>query len=137
MTLAIMIGVLTGGGVYLMMQRGMVRIVFGLALFSHAVNLVLLTAGVSAWRSEPLADVNSAEISADPLPQAFVLTAIVITLAVTVFMLSLAVVGRDDDTHDTPDTGDDPPDLTGPPATAGGVDTTSGSDAAPRRRREA
>ena len=123
MTLAIMIGVLTGGGVYLMMQRGMVRVVFGLGLFSHAVNLMLLTTGVSAWRSEPLADVNSPDISADPLPQAFVLTAIVITLAVTVFMLSLAVVGRDDDTHDIPDTGDDPPDVAGPVTTE--IDATA------------
>lgn len=114
MTLAIMIGVLTGGGVYLMMQRGMVRVVFGLGLFSHAVNLLLLTAGVSVWRSEPLADVNSVEVSADPLPQAFVLTAIVITLAVTVFMLSLAVVSRDDDTHQIPATGEDPPAGPGP-----------------------
>lgn len=105
MTLALTIGVLTGGGVYLMMQRGMVRVVFGLALVSHAVNLVLLTSGVSAWRIEPLAGLNGPEISADPLPQAFVLTAIVITFAVTVFMLSLAVVSRDDDTHDTPQTG--------------------------------
>ena len=126
MTLAIMIGVLTGGGVYLMMQRGMVRVIFGLALVSHAVNLMLLTTGVSAWRSEPLADVNSADISADPLPQAFVLTAIVITLAVTVFMLSLAVVGRDDDTHDIPDTGEDPPDAADPAAT--GSDATSGQE---------
>ncbi|MBB1008967.1 Na+/H+ antiporter subunit C, partial [Dietzia sp. SLG510A3-3B2-2] len=45
MTIAIMIGVLTAGGVYLMMQRGMVRVVFGLALISHAVNLTLLSAG--------------------------------------------------------------------------------------------
>ena len=107
MTLALMIGVLTGGGVYLMMQRGMVRVVFGLALISHAVNLILLTAGVSAWRTEPLAGANAADVSADPLPQAFVLTAIVITFAVTVFMLSLAVVSRDDDTHTVPDTGEE------------------------------
>ena len=116
MTLAIMIGILTGGGVYLMMQRGMVRVVFGLGLFSHAVNLMLLTTGVSAWRREPLADVTATDAAADPLPQAFVLTAIVITLAVTVFMLSLAVVGIDDDTHLTPDTGTGPDPAAGAPA---------------------
>lgn len=149
MTLAIMIGVLTGGGVYLMMQRGMVRVIFGLALFSHAVNLMLLTTGVSAWRSEPLADVNSADISADPLPQAFVLTAIVITLAVTVFMLSLAVVGRDDDTHDIPDTGEDPPGGAGLPASeatspaptaaepTAAERTTNGTDATSGQERDA
>lgn len=117
MILAIMIGVLTGGGVYLMMQRGMVRVIFGLGLFSHAVNLMLLTTGVPAWRDEPLAVVNDAATSADPLPQAFVLTAIVITLAVTVFMLSLAVVSRDDDTHQTPGTGESPPDVPDPAST--------------------
>ncbi|HJC59104.1 MAG TPA: cation:proton antiporter subunit C [Candidatus Dietzia intestinigallinarum] len=130
MTLAIMIGVLTGGGVYLMMQRGMVRVVFGLGLFSHAVNLMLLTAGVSAWRREPLADVNAVEVSADPLPQAFVLTAIVITLAVTVFMLSLAVVSRDDDTHRIPDTGQGPPADPGP---AGAEPSAAGHSTARHR----
>jgi multicomponent Na+:H+ antiporter subunit C len=43
---------------------------------------------------------------ADPLPQAFVLTAIVITLAVTVIMLMLAVLGHNDDTHLMPPTGE-------------------------------
>lgn len=107
MILALTIGVLTGGGVYLLLQRGMVRVIFGLGLLSHAVNLLLLASGVTAWRAEPLAHLNEPEASADPLPQAFVLTAIVITFAVTVFMLSLAVVGHDDDTHDTPETGEE------------------------------
>lgn len=107
MILALTIGVLVGGGVYLVVQRGMVRIVFGLALLSHAVNLLLLASGVTAWRAEPLGHVNELGSAADPLPQAFVLTAIVITLAVTVFMLSLAVVGRDDDTHEVPTTGEE------------------------------
>lgn len=107
MILALTIGVLTGGGVYLVIQRGMVRVVFGLALISHAVNLILLTTGVAAWRSEPLTQFADIADAADPLPQAFVLTAIVITLAVTVFMLSLAVLGPDDDTHLVPETGEE------------------------------
>ena len=106
MTIAIMIGVLTAGGAYLMMQRGMVRVVFGLSLISHAVNLTLLSAGVAAWRAEPLEGVNGLDVSADPLPQAFVLTAIVITLAVTIFMLAMAVLGHDDDQYRTPETGE-------------------------------
>ncbi|MDN6303380.1 MAG: NADH-quinone oxidoreductase subunit K, partial [Brachybacterium sp.] len=44
---------------------------------------------------------------ADPLPQAFVLTAIVITMAVTIFMLTLAVIGRDDDMAEHPNTGEE------------------------------
>ncbi len=106
MILPITIGVLVAGGVYLMLQRGMVRIIFGLALVSHAANLLLLTAGVSSFRGEPLADRTAVEVAADPLPQAFVLTAIVIMLAVTIFMLTLAVIGHDDDTKQMPDTGE-------------------------------
>lgn len=107
MILALTIGVLIGGGIYLVLMRGMVRVVFGLALVSHGVNLLLLTTGVSSWRSEPLTQANGVDVAADPLPQAFVLTAIVITLAVTVFMLALAVLGPDDDTHLVPDTGEE------------------------------
>lgn len=106
MILALTIGVLTAGGIYLLMQRGMVRIVFGMALLSHAANLILLATGVTHWRAEPLMNHTDAEAAADPLPQAFVLTAIVITLAVTVYMLALAVIGGDDDTSGIPDTGE-------------------------------
>lgn len=104
--LPITIGVLVTGGVFLMMQRGMIRVIFGLALLSHAANLMLLTTGVSRWRGEPLADRMDLATAADPLPQAFVLTAIVITLAVTVYMLTLAVIGHNDDTKRMPATGE-------------------------------
>lgn len=107
MILALMIGVLTAGGVYLMMQRSMVRGVFGLTLISHAANFILLSAGVGAWRGEPLAGRGGLDDAADPLPQAFVLTAIVITLAVTIFMLALAVLGHDDDQKRNPETGEE------------------------------
>ena len=107
MILALTIGVLTTGGVYLMMQRSMVRGVFGLTLLSHAANFILLSAGVGAWRGEPLAGRGSLAEAADPLPQAFVLTAIVITLAVTIFMLALAVLGHDDDQKRNPETGEE------------------------------
>lgn len=70
MILAITIGVLTAGGVYLMMQRSMVRGVFGLTLVSHAANFILLSAGVGAWRVEPLSDRGDQSLAADPLPQA-------------------------------------------------------------------
>lgn len=106
MILSLTIGVLVAGGVYLMLQRSMVRVVFGLTLVSHAANLMLLASGVSAWRREPLAGVSDPDVAADPLPQAFVLTAIVITMAVTIFMLTLAVIGRDDDMTAHPDTGE-------------------------------
>lgn len=106
MILPLTIGVLVTGAVYLLMQRGMVRCIFGMALLSHAANLLLLTTGVTAWRAEPLANRMEPALGADPLPQAFVLTAIVITLAVTVFMLMLAVLGHNDDTRRMPPTGE-------------------------------
>jgi multicomponent Na+:H+ antiporter subunit C len=94
--LSLTIGVLVAGGVYLLLQRSLVRIAFGVGVLSHAVNLFLLTAGVPAYRGEPLAN------RMDPAT-----AAIVITLAVTVFLLALAVVGRNDDTTRMPETGEE------------------------------
>lgn len=102
--LPLTVAVLVAGGAYLLLQAGFVRIIFGITLLSHGANLMLLAAGVSAWRAEPLAPEGGAR-SADPLPMAFVLTAIVITLAVTVLMLAFARIGGDDDTYHVPDTG--------------------------------
>lgn len=106
MILTLTIFVLVTGGTYLLLQRSMVRAVFGIGLISHAANLILLSAGVSAWRSEPLTSINDPNVAADPLPQAFVLTAIVITLAVTILMLALAVLGHNDDMQRMPQTGE-------------------------------
>ena len=98
MIIALTIAVLTAGGVFLILQRGMVRIVLGMGLISHAANLIILAAGIGAWRGEPFPDRTEIDLAADPLPQAFVLTAIVITMATTAFMLALAALGRSDDT---------------------------------------
>lgn len=107
MILALTVAVLTSGGCYLVLQRSMVRAVFGIGLLSHATNFVLLAGGVAAWRGEPLSDRTTGEAMADPLPQAFVLTAIVITMAVTIVLLTFAVIGHNDDTYRTPDTGEE------------------------------
>jgi multicomponent Na+:H+ antiporter subunit C len=102
MALAISVGLLVAGGVYLLVQRGMLRIVLGFVLLSHAVNLLIMSAGGISRRGEPLGDGPDPAVTADPLPQAFVLTAIVIAFSITVYMAVLAVVGRgDDDTADT------------------------------------
>lgn len=106
MILIFTIFVLVTGGVYLLLQSSMVRAVFGLGLLSHAVNFVLLTTGVPGWRTEPITDGADTGVYADPLPQAFVLTAIVITLAVTILMLALAVIGHDDSLIRHPETGE-------------------------------
>ncbi|APU15857.1 MULTISPECIES: sodium:proton antiporter [Actinoalloteichus] len=100
MTLAITIGALIAGAVFLMLQRGMVRIVLGFVLLGHGVNLLLMSAGGTSRRDQPLLSFGSPEAAADPLPQAFVLTAIVIAFSITIYMLTLAATGSDDDTED-------------------------------------
>lgn len=99
MILALSIALLAGAGVYLVLQRGMIRIILGFVLLTHAVNLLLIAAGGVGRREAPFFGPDSSQ-QADPLPQAFVLTAIVIAFAITVVMAMFAVVGRrDDDTE--------------------------------------
>ncbi|OEY27007.1 cation:proton antiporter subunit C [Corynebacterium sp. Marseille-P4321] len=102
MVMALTIAVLMAGSVYLVLQRGMVRIVFGMSLFGHAANLTLLAAGVGAWRGEAFPSRTAFEDISDPLPQAFVLTAIVIAMATTTILLMLASLGKNDDTAEQP-----------------------------------
>jgi multicomponent Na+:H+ antiporter subunit C len=80
---------LFGCGTYLLLQRQLTRILIGLALLSHGANLVIvLSAG---GRGRPtFVDGEPSGALLDPLPQAFVLTAIVITFGVTSFLLALA-----------------------------------------------
>ena len=100
MTLAITIAIMVAGGVFLLLQRGLVRIVLGLLLVGHAVNLLLMSAGGVSLRGRPLLGDAPVEQAADPLPQAFVLTAIVIAFSIVIYMLTLAATGSDDDTED-------------------------------------
>lgn len=99
--LAATIGVLYAAGAYLMMSRSLTRIVIGLALLGHGANLLLLAAGGRAG-APPL--VGGGAPVADPLPQALALTAIVITFAVSAFLLALAYRSwhfrRDDEVQD-------------------------------------
>lgn len=91
-SLAVAVGVLFAIGVYLMMSRNMIRIMLGYLVVGHGTNLLLLTSGV--WGKAPiLGDGSSPAEWADPLPQAFVLTSIVITLAVAAFMLAMVYRG--------------------------------------------
>lgn len=99
MSLAISIGILTAAGVFLVLQRGMIRIILGFVLLTHAVNLLIIASGGVGRREAPFfgGDTSGA---ADALPQAFVLTAIVIAFAITVVLATFAVIGRrDDDTE--------------------------------------
>ncbi|MGP6175569.1 cation:proton antiporter subunit C [Corynebacterium sp. A21] len=99
MIMALTIAALVFGGVFLMQQRGMVRLVLGMQLLGHAANLMLLAAGVGAWRGEVFLDRVDLADAADPLPQAFVLTAIVIAMATTTILLTMAALGKNDDTE--------------------------------------
>lgn len=94
MTVAIAVGVLVAAGIYLLLERGVVRPVLGLTLISHAVNLVLVASGGIDRRREPLLGqgIDPGQM-ADPLPHAFVLTAIVIFFGITIYLLTLTVAG--------------------------------------------
>lgn len=95
LTAALAVGVLTAGGVYLLLRPGLLRMTFGFVLLGHAVNLLFLTAGGTARREPPLIGHGDLARMADPLPQAFVLTAIVITFGITVYLLGLVLTGSD------------------------------------------
>ena len=86
--LAVTAGVLVASGVYLLLERSLTRILLGVLLASNGVNmLVLVAAGKPS--GPPIIGIGDGDVS-DPLPQAMVLTAIVITMAVAGFVLSLA-----------------------------------------------
>ncbi len=88
-TLALTVGGLTAVGVYLVTSRSLTRILLGFALLGHAAVIALIAAGGESG-SPPLADRTPVEEISDPLPQAFALTAIVISFGLTLFLLALA-----------------------------------------------
>ncbi|MGM0385861.1 MAG: Na(+)/H(+) antiporter subunit C [Actinomycetota bacterium] len=88
-TLVILAAVLVAVGISLMLERSLTRIVIGLVIASNGVNVLFLVAGGRAG-GPPLNDGGSVADMADPLPQAMVLTAIVITLGMTAFLLAMA-----------------------------------------------
>ncbi len=86
---AILLGVLTACGVYLVLRPRTFSAVLGLTLLSHAVNLFLFSMG--RLHSHTPAVIGAVDQHADPLPQALVLTAIVISFAMTAFVVALAL----------------------------------------------
>jgi multicomponent Na+:H+ antiporter subunit C len=90
--LAIVIGGLYGTGLYMMMRRSIVKLIIGLVLLGHATNLLILTASGLVRASPPLipeGEVVPVLPIADPLPQAVILTAIVIGFGVVAFTVVL------------------------------------------------
>lgn len=89
LALVVVVGVLVGTGVYLLLERSLSRVVLGVTLVSNGVNVLFLIAGGAAG-GPPLVGSTAPEDMSDPLPQAMVLTAIVINLGLTAFVLAMA-----------------------------------------------
>ena len=91
--LALVAAGLFGCGLYMVLSRHVVRMVLGLSLLSTAVNLMIFLAGRIRSTQPPLISEGADRLgeSADPLPQALVLTAIVIGFALTVILATLAL----------------------------------------------
>ena len=87
--IALAAGALFATGTYLVLQRLLSRIIVGLGLIAHGANLVLLGSG-GIPGDPPIIDETGGGNFADPLEQALVLTAIVITFGITAFLLALA-----------------------------------------------
>jgi multicomponent K+:H+ antiporter subunit C len=83
------LGILTASGVYLLLRARTFPVVMGLTLISYAVNLFLFAMG--RLQTGMPAVIGQSEVYGDPLPQALVLTAIVIGFAMTAFVVVLAL----------------------------------------------
>jgi multicomponent Na+:H+ antiporter subunit C len=87
--IALAIGVLFSIGVYLVLSKSLLRILLGTTLITHGVHLLLLTMSGLKTGAAPLLG-EEAEAYVDPLPQALILTSIVISFGVTAFFIVLA-----------------------------------------------
>jgi multicomponent Na+:H+ antiporter subunit C len=86
--LPVMIGGLYAAGVYLLLDRSLTRVLLGFLLLGNATNLLLLSSGGPSGLAPILGYSDADEIN-DPLPQALVLTAIVITFGISAFLLAI------------------------------------------------
>ncbi|GAB3072563.1 Na(+)/H(+) antiporter subunit C [Nocardioides zeae] len=107
LTLLVVVAALMGAGVYLLLERSLTRVLVGLVLISNGVNVMFLVASGRAGTS-PIVGSSDPDGMADPLPQALVLTAIVITLGTVAFLLAMAhrswqLNGNDDVQDDVED----------------------------------
>lgn len=104
LALSIVVGGLFAAALYTMLRRSIVRLAIGLTLLGHAANLLIFTVGGLVRSAPPVideAEVAPTTLVADPLPQALILTAIVISFGVLAFLLVLVKrayqeVGSDD-----------------------------------------
>lgn len=91
--LPFVIGSLYAMAIYMLLRRSLVKLLIGLGLLSHASNLLIFTAAGLTRSKAPVIPLTADQLQsphADPLPQALILTAIVISFGVTAFALALA-----------------------------------------------
>jgi multicomponent Na+:H+ antiporter subunit C len=105
--MALTVGVLYAVGFTLLLSRSLMRVLIGVVVLGHGTNLLLQLAGGPPARP-PIVGTAPVESFADPLPQALALTAIVITFALTTFLLALGyrafvLVGHDEVQDDVED----------------------------------
>ena len=95
--LAVAIGVLAGSGVWLLLRPRTYQVIMGFALLSYAVNLFIFGMGRLVTDKPPIINADNAvdpALYADPVPQALVLTAIVISFATTALLLVVLLALR-------------------------------------------
>ena len=102
---SILVGVMTASAVYLLLRARTFPVVLGLSLLGYAVNIFLFASGRLTLDSAPLVEHGLARLP-DPLPQALVLTAIVIGFGMTAFLVVLALRALHDLGDDHVDRGD-------------------------------
>ena len=85
------IGILTAGGVWLVLRLRSFAVILGLALLSYAVNIFLFSTGRLATDAAPVLQKYGDPAYTDPLPQALVLTAIVISFGMTAVLVMVAL----------------------------------------------
>lgn len=94
--LALAIGILTASGLWLLLRPRTFQVVLGLSLLSYAVNLFILAAGRLRTNAAPIVGKEAVDpaLYADPVPQALILTAIVISFATTALLLVVLLASR-------------------------------------------
>ena len=85
------IGTMTAGGVYLLLRLRTFPVILGLALLSYAVNVFLFSSGRLAIDMSPILSTYGEASYTDPLPQAMVLTAIVISFGMTAVLVMISL----------------------------------------------
>ncbi|MFY0617561.1 Na+/H+ antiporter subunit C [Shimia sp.] len=91
MIVASAIGVLTAGGIYLILRLRAFPVILGMAMLSYAVNVFLFATGRLAINAPPILNKYADVSYSDPLPQALVLTAIVISFGMTAVLVMIAL----------------------------------------------